>query len=443
MQPIAEIRVPTDAQRRNIEHVALCAGSSSQIRVTQGSTLELRSTDGSLQLEGLNTICRFVAGLGSKKAQLLGEDDTAKSQISEWLSYRNTELSPITEENLNLVNKHLLTRTYFLGSHLSLADLCLFSALHRPLANLPVSQVQRFSSLFRWYDHLQHTTGATAIYPTVSFPKTELPAVPAAPIPKANDAPKHKGAVGQKLPEVSKAPKVAGETAFADAARAPQIGQAAESSSGTPPSQPITPAPKSEPKAVDGPLDPKQAKKNARKEALKKTEAAKKQEEDVRVDMLDIRVGQITSIQDHPNAEALYVEQIDFGDGNAKQVVSGLRKFVSKDQMMGRKVVVCTNLKPAKMRDVMSYGMVLCASTQSHDKVDPLKPPPDAALGEKITISGYTNEPLEEINPKKKILEKLKEDLVTDSIGVATYKSNPFMCASGPVTSSFPNAFVG
>ena len=42
------------------------------------------------------------------------------------------------------------------------------------------------------------------------------------------------------------------------------------------------------------------------------------------------------------------------------QVVSGLRKHVTEAQMANRRVVVCTNLKPAKMRDVMSYGMVSC-----------------------------------------------------------------------------------
>lgn len=46
----------------------------------------------------------------------------------------------------------------------------------------------------------------------------------------------------------------------------------------------------------------------------------------------------------------------------AAQVISGLVKFVPIEQMQDRKVVVVANLKPAKMRDVMSYGMV-CASS--------------------------------------------------------------------------------
>ena len=40
------------------------------------------------------------------------------------------------------------------------------------------------------------------------------------------------------------------------------------------------------------------------------------------------------------------------------QIVSGLVKFVAEKDMQDRRVVVITNLKPAKMRDVMSYGMV-------------------------------------------------------------------------------------
>lgn len=48
------------------------------------------------------------------------------------------------------------------------------------------------------------------------------------------------------------------------------------------------------------------------------------------------------------------------------QIVSGLVKFVPVEQMQNRRVVVVTNLKPAKMRDVMSYGMVSYLALQLH-----------------------------------------------------------------------------
>lgn len=70
------------------------------------------------------------------------------------------------------------------------------------------------------------------------------------------------------------------------------------------------------------------------------------------------------------------------------QIVSGLVKFVPEDKMLNRTVVVVTNLKPAKMRDVMSYGMVLCASNDAHDSVDPVLVPEGVLPGEKISFEG-------------------------------------------------------
>ena len=133
------------------------------------------------------------------------------------------------------------------------------------------------------------------------------------------------------------------------------------------------------------------------------------------MDVLDIRVGLITKVGPHPNADSLYLEEIDLGEGEPRQVVSGLRKFVPEEKMQNRRVVVVCNLKPAKMRDIMSYGMVLCSSSDDHSVVDPIYPPEGAAIGEKITFEGYTAEPEAQINPKKKIFEKIAPDLVTSA----------------------------
>ncbi len=54
----------------------------------------------------------------------------------------------------------------------------------------------------------------------------------------------------------------------------------------------------------------------------------------------------------------------------------------------------------------------------------------------------YESPPLEEVNPKKKILERLFPDLTTNGDGIATYKGVPFMTSAGPVTASIPNAHV-
>lgn len=76
------------------------------------------------------------------------------------------------------------------------------------------------------------------------------------------------------------------------------------------------------------------------------------------VDALDIRVGTITAVQQHPDADGLYLEEIDVGEAAPRQVISGLVKWVPQAEMQGRRVAVVLNLKPAKMRGVMSHGMV-------------------------------------------------------------------------------------
>ncbi len=73
---------------------------------------------------------------------------------------------------------------------------------------------------------------------------------------------------------------------------------------------------------------------------------------------IDLRVGKIIDIKDHPNADSLYVERIDLGD-EVKTVVSGLKKYYSKNDLLNKNVVVVNNLKPSKLRGVKSEAMLL------------------------------------------------------------------------------------
>ncbi|CAG2182180.1 unnamed protein product, partial [Oppiella nova] len=83
---------------------------------------------------------------------------------------------------------------------------------------------------------------------------------------------------------------------------------------------------------------------------------------DINPSLLDIRVGKIVEINKHPDADSLYVSQVDLGEptGATRTVVSGLAQLVPREQLEGRLVVVLANLKPAKMRGIESKGMILC-----------------------------------------------------------------------------------
>ncbi len=76
---------------------------------------------------------------------------------------------------------------------------------------------------------------------------------------------------------------------------------------------------------------------------------------------IEIIVAQIKEAQDHPNADKLYLLKVDTGK-EEKQLVAGIRKFYTKEELVGRKVVIINNLEPAVIRGQESKGMVLAAS---------------------------------------------------------------------------------
>lgn len=110
-------------------------------------------------------------------------------------------------------------------------------------------------------------------------------------------------------------------------------------------------------------------------------------EQPLTVARLDLRIGKIVDVKKHPDADSLYVEQIDCGEEKPRTVVSGLVKFVPIEEMKDRLVVVLCNLKPAKMRGVTSEAMVMCASTP--EKVEVLTPPPGSVPGDRVTFKTY------------------------------------------------------
>lgn len=161
---------------------------------------------------------------------------------------------------------------------------------------------------------------------------------------------------------------------------------------------------------------------------------AKAEERLADVSRLDIRVGRIRTVKRHPDADSLYVEEVDVGEAAPRQVVSGLVKFIPLEGMQDARVLLVCNLKPANMRGVQSQAMVLAASTADGGKVELVTPPEGAQIGERVTFEGYSGEPDEQLNPKKKIFEQVHPDFTTSADLIATYKGVPFMTSQGPCT---------
>jgi len=204
-----------------------------------------------------------------------------------------------------------------------------------------------------------------------------------------------------------------------------------------------TSAPAAPPPAVEN-LPPQKAEKKQKdpkepKEPQQPKEKAKKAapvEEDGPVDIgrIDLRIGKIVSCKKHPDADSLYVEEVDMGEAKPRTIVSGLVKHVQLEDMQNRIAIFMCNLKPAKMRGVLSEGMLMCAS--SPDKVEILLPPANAVPGDCVEVEGYVRRPDAVLNPKKKIWETVAPDLKVDSEKMATYKGAVLTIpGKGPVTS--------
>lgn len=105
---------------------------------------------------------------------------------------------------------------------------------------------------------------------------------------------------------------------------------------------------------------------------------------------LEIRIGIIVEVGEHPDADSLYILKVDLGT-ETRPLCAGLRKHLSMDDLRGKKVAVLANLKPAKLRGIESRGMVL-ATDRRDGKVVPVDPG-SAAVGELVTVSGIEAAP--------------------------------------------------
>ncbi len=77
-------------------------------------------------------------------------------------------------------------------------------------------------------------------------------------------------------------------------------------------------------------------------------------------DQLQLRVGQIISCEAVKKSKKLLCSQVKIGK-ETRQIVSGIKKYYTPEEMVGKKVMVLTNLKPATLAGVRSEGMILCA----------------------------------------------------------------------------------
>ena len=141
---------------------------------------------------------------------------------------------------------------------------------------------------------------------------------------------------------------------------------------------------------------------------------------------LELRVGIIEEVNEHPDADSLYAMSVDIG-GEKRSICAGLREHLSADDLQDRKVLIVANFKPAKFRGIDSRGMIL-ASDLADGTVCPVDPG-EAESGDLATVEGI------ESRPKKKLSKSLFEKvplLMQD--GKVTYAGKPLKTPAGAIT---------
>jgi len=144
---------------------------------------------------------------------------------------------------------------------------------------------------------------------------------------------------------------------------------------------------------------------------------------------LDLRVAKILDVKDHPQADKLYILQVDLGAFGKRVLVAGIKPHYTKQEIIGKNIVIVVNLKPATIRGVKSNGMLLAASDDngitSLLSIDTDNP------GSEVFIEGMPREPANvlEFDDFKKVVLTVNEKLE------ATYQGKALQIKEGKIIS--------
>ncbi|GAN00793.1 tRNA binding domain containing protein [Mucor ambiguus] len=396
----AVLRIP-EKNASEILLVSKLVQSDAKIETSNDLLLEL---DGE-KIDAPNSIIKALVSKSSK-AELLGADKAEQAQVEEWLSFTNQSLRGVGKKEIvsnieKKINDHLNNKTYFINNHLTIVDIVIFGLLFSHSKSIKVTSAP---NTLRWFDLIQNTVvkanSLTQDFPLVEINLDDVPE-PAAPV-VAKKGDKKGGDAKAAVAKDNKKPEAAAAGAAAAAAGKDN---------------------------KKGPAEGGKPKKEKKKAEKKPAAPAPVETDQPVVSRIDIRVGLIKSVKKHEGADSLYVEEIDIGEEEPRTIVSGLVKWYPVEEMENRIVFVVANLKPASMRGVKSYGMVLCASAADGSAVELLAPVDTSKVkpGDRVFVEGQEGEPEKVLNPKKKYWETVQPELHTDDNLIAHYGDKPLL----------------
>lgn len=148
---------------------------------------------------------------------------------------------------------------------------------------------------------------------------------------------------------------------------------------------------------------------------------------------VDFKVARVEKVEDVEGADKLIKLQVNLGDGK-RQIVAGLKKYYSKEELEGENIILVANLKPARLCGELSEGMLLAA--EKNDKVRVIFT--DKKAGSEVFAEGIEKKPENQI----KIDHFAKLKLKTNDKGEVIYKEKKLKAGDKTLTTELENAKV-
>ncbi len=147
---------------------------------------------------------------------------------------------------------------------------------------------------------------------------------------------------------------------------------------------------------------------------------------------LDLRVARIEQVKNHPQADKLYILNLNLGPMGKRRIVAGMKPYYTPEELTNKSIVIVLNLKPAKIRGIESKGMLLAA--EDNTGVVSLLNPGDATPGSEVTCADIPREP----TPMLEFDDFLKVTMTINEKQQATYKGKPLKTKTNILRSDRP-----
>jgi methionyl-tRNA synthetase len=100
---------------------------------------------------------------------------------------------------------------------------------------------------------------------------------------------------------------------------------------------------------------------------------------------IELKIGKILKVEEHPNAEKLFILSVDFDEETPRTICAGLRSYYKKEELENKKAIFVTNLEPRQLRGIESNGMILAILSEDKSQASILTLDKDMQQGLKAS----------------------------------------------------------